>query len=109
MIDQRHLIIWVNLRHYFDIELTPILQIETDEYINICSLVDSTDKKVVDSVHFKSDFLVPILKEKNTPKFKLIAQKLNEIATKNHVYPVSADQMPKSLKQKGKKLYEKKA
>lgn len=108
MVNPKEMIIWINKRYYAQLDLVPVLN-ETDVYVNPCTLVDSQEKKSLETIAFNSDYIIPILQSKDTNRFKEIGHKIREMAAKHHVYPLSSTEMPKGIKQKGGKLYERKA
>lgn len=106
MLDNK-LIIYINLRFYAELDLNPYLDEKTDTYLNNCILVDSVEKKSIDTIVFKSDVIIPMMQNKDKEALKLVGEGIRAMGLKHNIYAVKAELMPKPPVKKGK-LYEKK-
>jgi len=95
------MIVWLNLRYYFQLDLVPVLN-DKSEYVNNCTLVDTTEKKSIETIAFRSDVIIPILRNKDTTSFKKIGECLREVAAKHGIYAIKSESLPKGKKQQGK-------
>jgi len=92
-------LIWVTKRHYWDLNLLPTKN-EDNEYVNICTLVDSETGKSIESIAFNSEFLVPVFQTRSKNGIKEIGKTLWEISKKHNLEMVSSEQMPPDKRRK---------
>ncbi len=57
-------LIYVDKTHYWQIDMQPI-ETEKDTYVNYVSLIDSESQKCLETIAYKSDYLIPVLQSKN--------------------------------------------
>lgn len=100
-------IIYINPRFYWQIDLQPV-ETEKDTYVNYVSLIDSESQKCLETLAYKSDYLIPVLKSKNNAEFKKIGENLRDISIKHGIQMIKGEEMPqdkrrKELKPIGKK------
>lgn len=90
-------LVWVNERYYFELDLQPIQspEVKEEEYVNVCTLVDSETAKAVETIAFSSKFFVPVFQNKDMEGFKQIGLTLHEIAKKHNLEVIETDKMPK--------------
>lgn len=89
-------LVWINKRHYFELDLLPVKspEVKEEEYVNICTLIDSETATAIDTIAFASTFFVPVFQTKNMEGFKQIGLTLHEIAKKHNLEIVETDKMP---------------
>ncbi len=102
-------LVWVNERYYWQLDLLPVKseEVKEEEYVNICTLIDSETAKALDTIAFASTFFVPVFQTKNMEGFKQIGLTLHEITKKHGLEIVETDKMPKDkVRQDVKKINE---
>jgi pyruvate/2-oxoglutarate dehydrogenase complex dihydrolipoamide acyltransferase (E2) component len=90
-------LVWCNERHYFELDLLPVKssEVKDEEYVNICTLIDSETATAIETFAFSSKFFVPVFQNKDMEGFKQIGLTLHEIAKKHNLEIVETDKMPK--------------
>jgi hypothetical protein len=90
-------LVWINPRHYWELDLLPVKspEVKDEEYVNICTLIDSEIGTALDTIAFASTFFVPVFQTRNMEGFKQIGLTLHEIAKKHNLEIVETDKMPK--------------
>lgn len=89
-------LIWVNPRYYWELDLLPVKspEVKEEEYVNICTLIDSETAKAIETMAFASTFFVPVFQTRNMEGFKQIGITLHEITKKHNIEIVETDKMP---------------
>jgi len=89
-------LVWVNARYYWELDLLPVKspEVEQEEYVNICTLIDSETATALETIAFASTFFVPVFQTRNMEGFKQIGLSLHEITKKHNLEIVETDKMP---------------
>lgn len=89
-------LVWINERYYFELDLQPIQtpEVKEEEYVNVCTLVDSETATAIETIAFSSNFFIPVFKNADMEGFKQIGLTLHEIAKKHNIEVVETDKMP---------------
>lgn len=103
-------LVWVNERYYFELDLQPIQspEVKEEDYVNVCTLVDSETCKALETIAFASNFFIPVFQNKDMQGFMQIGNALHEIAKKHNLEIVETDKMPKDKVRKDIKKISKK-
>jgi hypothetical protein len=90
-------LVWVNERYYWELNLLPVKseEVKEEEYVNICTLVDSETATAIETMAFASTFFVPIFQTRNMDGLKQIGEVLHELSKKHNLEIVETDKMPK--------------
>jgi hypothetical protein len=90
------ILVAINPRYYFELDLLPVKspEVENEEYVNICTLIDSETATAIETIAFASTFFVPVFQTRNMEGFKQIGLTLHEIAKKHNLEVVETDKMP---------------
>lgn len=90
-------LVWINNRYYFQLDLQPVKseEVKEEEFVNLCTLVDSETATAIETIAFSSNFFVPVFQNRDMEGFKQIGLTLHEIAKKHNLEIVETDQMPK--------------
>jgi len=96
MMNDGKFLVWINPRFYFELDLLPVKspEVQEEEYVNICTLIDSETAKAIDTIAFASTFFVPVFQTRNMEGLKQIGLTLHEIAKKHKIEVVETDKMP---------------
>jgi hypothetical protein len=89
-------LVWVNERYYWELDLLPVKseEVKEEEYVNICTLVDSETATALETVAFASTFFVPVFQTRSMEGLKQIGLTLHEIVKKHNLEIVETDKMP---------------
>jgi len=89
-------LIWVNPAYYWELDLLPVKspEVEQEEYVNICTLINSETATAIETIAFASTFFVPVFQTRNMEGFKQIGLTLHEITKKHNIEVVETDKMP---------------
>lgn len=89
-------LVWCNEKYYWELDLLPVKseEVKEEEWVNICTLINSETATAIETVAFASTFFVPVFQTRNMEGFKHIGLTLHEITKKHNIEIVETDKMP---------------
>ena len=90
-------LVWVNPTHYWQLDLLPVKspEVEQEEFVNICTLINSETATAIETMAFASTFFVPVFQTRSKEGLKQIGEVLHELTKKHNLEITETDKMPK--------------